>query len=246
MTSYALDLETLSASELIEWAISEFANRFAIVASFQRGGMVLLDMAARITSSVRVITLDTGRLPPETFAMIDLVERRYGVRIEILKPDPAETLAMVDKFGMDLFRESVAHRRLCCQVRKVRPFERALAGLDAFAVGLRRHQGETRESVPKAEQTDGRWKLSPLADWTGEQLLDYISRNDVPQHPLYAQGYTSIGCGPCTRATRPGEGERAGRWWWEDGAATECGMHFTPDGKVERTVDVLLREILSD
>lgn len=242
----ALDLETLPADELLGWAIRDFGDRFALVTSFQREGMVLIDMAARITPSVRVITLDTGRLPAETFDIIERVYERYRIRVEITLPDAGETARMVTKFGPNLFLESVGHRRLCCEIRKVRPLERALSGIDAFTVGLRRGQNESREFVPKAEFTDRRWKLSPLADWTAEQIRDYTRENNVPQHPLYARGYPSIGCGPCTRATHPGESDRAGRWWWEQGAATECGLHFSPDGRAERTVDVLLREILTD
>jgi phosphoadenosine phosphosulfate reductase len=245
MTAPAIELETLSAPELLAWAIREFGDRFALVTSFQREGMVLLDMAAKLAPSVRVITLDTGRLPPETFDIMERVYERYNIRVEITLPDAEETARMVTRFGPNLFLESVGHRRLCCEIRKVRPLGRALTGVEAYAVGLRRGQSESRGSVPKAEIIENRWKLSPLADWTAEQVTDYIREHNVPQHPLYARGYPSIGCGPCTRATHPGESERAGRWWWEQGAASECGLHFSPDGKVERTVDVLLREILT-
>ena len=246
MTTPSFDVETLSAADLVEWGIREFGDRFAIVTSFQREGMIVLDMAVRVSDSVRVMTLDTGRLPAETFDMIERVYQRYGVRVQTVLPDPDETGSMVSHFGPNLFVESVGHRRLCCEIRKVRPLERALAGIQAYAVGLRRAQSESRESIRKLEGAGGRWKLSPLADWSAEQVREYIRANDVPEHPLYARGYTSIGCAPCTRATRPGETERAGRWWWEQGVASECGLHFSPDGKVERTVDVLLREILTD
>jgi phosphoadenylyl-sulfate reductase (thioredoxin) len=244
MTSVQPD--SLSATELVTIAVREFGDRFAVITSFQREGMVVLDMAFRISPSVRVITLDTGRLPAETFDMMETVYQRYGVRVQTVMPDPAETSRMVRRYGPNLFLESVGHRRLCCEIRKVRPMARALEGIQAYAVGLRRGQSEARESVPKIEEAAGRWKLSPLADWTSDQVAAYIKENNVPQHPLYEQGYRSIGCAPCTRATGPDESERAGRWWWEQGVASECGLHFSPDGKVERTVDVLLREILSN
>jgi phosphoadenylyl-sulfate reductase (thioredoxin) len=172
------------------------------------------------------------------------VRERYPIRLEAVLPDPAEVESMVSRFGPNLFRDSVAHRQACCEIRKVRPLDRKLTSVDAYAVGLRREQNETRAGVQKSADTGGRKKLSPLADWSKDDVLGYIRAHDVPMHALYQRGYTSIGCAPCTRATEPGEGERAGRWWWEEGAASECGLHFRADGKMERSVDVLLREIL--
>lgn len=246
MTTQSIQAQTLSAQEILSWAIREFGDQFAVVTSFQREGMVVLDIAARISGSVRVITLDTGRLPAETYDMMELVYKRYGIRVQTILPDPVEASKMVRRHGPNLFLESVGHRRLCCEVRKVRPMARALENLQAYAVGLRWGQTAARDSVPRLEQVQGKWKLSPLVDWSSEQLANYIEENGVPEHPLYSRSYTSIGCAPCTRATLPGEGERAGRWWWEQGVDSECGLHFSPDGKVERTVDVLLREILTD
>jgi phosphoadenosine phosphosulfate reductase len=241
----AASLEELTAEELLEWAIATYGDRFAVVTSFQAEGMVLLDMAARVRPGVRVITIDTGRLPAETFDLMAAVRERYPIRLETVLPDPAEVESMVAKFGPNLFRDSVAHRRACCQIRKVRPLDRKLTGVHAYAVGLRREQNETRAAVRKVAEIDDKQKLSPLADWSKAEVAAYIREHEVPVHPLYERGYTSIGCGPCTRATQAGEGERAGRWWWETNAASECGLHFRADGKVERSVDVLVREILS-
>ncbi|MDZ4798926.1 MAG: phosphoadenylyl-sulfate reductase [Bryobacteraceae bacterium] len=238
--------EQLSAEGLIEWALQTWGSQFAVVTSFQAEGMVVLDMAVRRDPGVRVITLDTGRLPEETYAIVEAVRAKYGVRVEMVSPDRDEVERMVMRFGPNLFRETLAQRRLCCEVRKVRPLARKLAGIEAYAVGLRRGQGESRENIPKVADDRGRKKLSPLADWTREDVAEYTRRHGVPEHPLYARGYTSIGCGPCTRATQPGESERAGRWWWEQDGNSECGLHFTAEGRVERTVDVLLREILTD
>jgi thioredoxin-dependent adenylylsulfate APS reductase len=242
----AAALEELTAQELLQWALSSWGDRFAVVTSFQSEGMVLVDMAARLQPGVRVITLDTGRLPQETYDMMATVRERYPIRLETVLPEPAEVERMVSLHGPNLFRESVAHRRACCEIRKVRPLDRKLAGVDAYAVGLRRGQNDTRAGVPKVAESGGKQKLSPLADWSKAQIAEYIEANNVPVHPLYASGYTSIGCGPCTRATTAGEDERAGRWWWEQDAASECGLHFRADGTVERSVDVLVREILSD
>lgn len=207
--------------------------------------MVILDMAARISRDVRVLTLDTGRLPQETYAMIESVRERYGVTVEVVSPDAAEVESMVSQHGPNLFYQEPALRTLCCHIRKVRPLERKLRELDAWAVGLRRQQGETREGVPKVDLEATPVKLSPLADWTKEQVEEYLRRQDVPRHPLYEQGYASIGCAPCTRPVRPGEHDRAGRWWWEEESHKECGIHFGPNGKVRRTLDVLLEEVLS-
>jgi phosphoadenylyl-sulfate reductase (thioredoxin) len=238
-------LDTLSAPELLRWAIERFGSRFAITTSFQSEGMVLLDIAARISPNVRVITLDTGRLPEETYEIIEDVRGRYGVRVEVVAPDAAEIGPMVTRHGPNLFYESIAFRNLCCHFRKVRPLERKLAELDAWAVGLRRTQTQARESLTKAVKTDGRLKLSPLADWSSADVEEYTRKHAVPRHPLYTRGYTSIGCAPCTRAIRNGEAERAGRWWWEQDGQKECGIHYTPDGRVQRTLDVLVQEILT-
>ena len=224
--------------------MASFGNQLAVVTSFQYEGMVIVDMAARVSKDVRVITLDTGRLPAETYDMMELVRSRYGLKIEVVSPDAGEMETMVAQHGPNLFYESVALRRTCCHFRKVRPLNRKLAGFDAWLTGLRRSQSESRETVEKFSNENGRLKISPLADWSTENVRTYTIDNRVPTHPLYAKGYTSIGCAPCSRATEVGEHERAGRWWWETGAAKECGLHFTPKGKAVRQVDVLIREIL--
>jgi thioredoxin-dependent adenylylsulfate APS reductase len=227
-------LEALTAAEIIEWAIATYAERFAIATSFQKEDMVVVDLAARTGKPFRVFTLDTGRLPEETYGMIDVVRQRYGVVVEVVSPDPAEVDQLVARHGLNLFYQSVEFRHLCCDVRKVRPLERKLRELDAWAAGLRRQQSETRASVAKLAEVDGRLKINPLADWTGDRVEAYIREHDVPVHPLYARGYQSIGCAPCTRAVEAGEDPRAGRWWWEQDAAKECGIHFTPAGAIRR------------
>jgi len=234
----------LAPEEVLRWGISEFGPRFAVVTSFQKEGMVLVDMAARIDPTVRVITLETGRLPAETQEMMTTVEARYGITVERISPDPGEVERMTAAHGMDLFRKEVVLRKLCCNVRKVRTLDRFLTHFDAFSVGLRRSQADSRESVEQKSLIDGKWKLSPLAFWTAPQVDEYTRQNDVPVHPLYAQGYTSIGCEPCTRAVTSEEGERAGRWWWEVAGDKECGLHFTPEGKMVRELDVLISELV--
>jgi adenylyl-sulfate kinase len=226
--------EAASASEVLSWAIDTFGESFAIATSFQKEGMVIVDLASRISSAVRVFTLDTGRLPEETYQMMETVRQRYGITVETVSPDHAEVESLVTIHGPNLFYLSVPGRERCCEVRKVRPLERKLETLKAWAAGLRREQSETRAAVPKVERQQGRVKLNPVADWTAQQVEEYISRYHVPLHPLYARGYTSIGCAPCTRAVEPGESERAGRWWWEEDSKKECGIHFGADGSVRR------------
>ena len=237
-------LEQASASALLEWALGEYGSSLAIATAFQAEGMVILDIAASISPAVRVFTLDTGRLPEETYRMIETVRERYGVTVETVAPDTGEVEAMVSLHGPNLFYREVALRNLCCEVRKVRPLERKLRELKAWVAGLRRGQNESRADVRKIEEIEGKLKLSPLADWTAADVSEYIRKHDVPVHPLYAAGYRSIGCAPCTRAVAPGEDERAGRWWWELDGSKECGIHFTPEGKAERKLDVLLSVVL--
>jgi len=238
------NLEQATASEILSWAADNYGNGFAVSTSFQSEGMVIVDMVAKLVKHPRVITLDTGRLPAETYQMIETVRDRYGIRVETVYPDTSELESMVARHGPNLFYRETALRMLCCNIRKVRPLDRKLRELKAWAVGLRRSQNDSRADVLKVDLGAAPVKISPLADWTPEQVDDYIRQNDVPRHPLYGRGYTSIGCDPCTRAVEAGESERAGRWWWEQDADKECGIHFTADGRAQRTVDVLLEEVL--
>ena len=204
-------------------------ERVAIVASFQAESSVIIDMASQIRPDIRVLTLDTGRLPQETHDMIDRVRLRYGISVEVVAPDAAEVGRMVAAHGTNLFYESVELRRMCCDARKSRPLAGALRGYDAWITGLRREQSATRaqtQVVTVDSEHGGIAKIAPLAGWTKQQVWDYIREQELPYHSLYDRGYTSIGCAPCTRATAPGEGERAGRWWWEQDGVKECGLHW--------------------
>ena len=222
----------------------------AILTSFQREGVVIVDLVMRELANssapkIPILTIDTGRLPAATHRMIDAVEQRFGVSVERIRPDEAEVAAMVGAHGENLFYDSVPQRMLCCNVRKVRPLARRMATVAAYFAGLRREQGGERIGIEEIDRTRTQVKLSPLADWSASDVERYTLERNLPVHDLYDSGYTSIGCDPCTRATSVGEGERAGRWWWENDADKECGIHFTPDGRAERTVDVLLRDLLT-
>src|SRR5580693_8595949 len=240
-------LEPVAASrEIIYAAIREFGASLAVLSSFQREDVIVSDLVLKTAPSTRILTLDTGRVPPSTNQIIAEIESRYSITVERIVPDPHEVEAMVALHGLDLFRDSVPNRMLCCDIRKSRPLARGLSGLAAFFTGLRRAQAKSRASIETFDRSSTQVKISPLADWTTEDVVRYTREHDLPEHPLYAAGYTSIGCDPCTRPVVSGEDERAGRWWWESPEAVkECGLHFSADGRAERTVDVLLREVLS-
>ncbi len=213
---------------LMRWAYENY-SQVAIVASFQAESSVIIDIASRIRRDFRVITLDTGRLPQETHDMVDRVRERYGIEVEVVTPDPDEVRQMVAARGGNLFYASVENRRLCCEVRKSRPLQRALRGFDAWVTGIRRDQTATRaatKAIAVDEDHGGITKVAPLVDWSKAQVWDYIREHDVAYHSLYERGYTSIGCAPCTRATTAGEDDRAGRWWWEQDEVKECGLHW--------------------
>ncbi len=240
----AVEFDDQPPEALLRWAFERFGERIALCTSFQAEGMVLLDMAWRIEPKVRVFTIDTGRLHQETYDLMDAVRAKHGVAIEVYTPEADETEAMTRAHGVNLFYRAVPLRLLCCQVRKVRPLRRVLNGLNAWITGLRRETWASRADIRKIEldhDHGGIAKLSPLADWTHEEVWDYLRVYKVPVHPLYQQGYTSIGCAPCTRRTAPGEDLRAGRWWWETNAPKECGMHCTIEtGGFEHELEVLL------
>jgi thioredoxin-dependent adenylylsulfate APS reductase len=228
MTAFT-DLEKTSA-EILAWTYHTH-QRVALVASFQKESGVLIDMATRVVDVADVITLDTGRLPEETHEVMDAFRARYRIRLHVIAPDSDEVEAMTSEHGTRLFRESVALRQRCCDVRKARPLARALRDYDAWITGLRRGQTAQRASTPVAAEDAGHGgitKVAPLAAWSAQDVDRYLDQHQVPRHPLYARGYTSIGCAPCTRATAPGEDERAGRWWWERDGVKECGLHHSP------------------
>jgi thioredoxin-dependent adenylylsulfate APS reductase len=229
------DLEQCDARGVLVTALGSIgASRLPLVTAFQPEGVVLLHMLTTLVHRPRVITLDTGRLPAETYDLIDRVRDRFGVRVEVILPDPADVEPMVRERGVNLFRRSPEDRMRCCEVRKVLPLRRALATEGGWITGLRRDQTPGRRSTPRIARdlaNNGIWKVAPLVDWTSERVWDYIREHDLPSNALHDAGYQSIGCAPCTRAVAPGEDERSGRWWWEsDGGARECGLHLVPAG----------------
>ena len=232
---------------LLEWALERFSPEIALSTAFQIDGVALLDMAYELDSELKVFTVDTGRLPEETFELIEQLRERYpGLELELLSPKAEHVRRMVGKHGPNLFYRQVEHRLLCCNVRKVQPLTRHLASLDAWITGLRRDQWASRTDIRKIEIDHDHGaivKLNPLAEWSEEEVWDYVRANGVPTHPLYERGYTSIGCAPCTRAIEPGEASRAGRWWWEENAPKECGIHCAIEtGGLEHELRTILGE----
>jgi phosphoadenosine phosphosulfate reductase len=179
---------------------------------------------------IDVVTLDTGRLFAQTYEVWSATEARYGARIRALYPERGAVEAFVAQHGIDGFRSSIAARQTCCGVRKVEPLGRALAGASGWITGMRAEQSWERATAPYAalDAARGLIKVNPLVDWPRERVVAYVHAHAIPYNPLHDQDFLSIGCAPCTRAVRPGEGERAGRWWWEEDAKKECGLHVKP------------------
>jgi len=216
------------AEEILAWADAEYGNSAAIASSFGVEDVVLIDLASRHAPRLGVFTLDTGRLPPETYDAMEQVRRRYGIRIETYFPDRAAVEALENEKGFFSFRRSVEERKECCAIRKLEPLSRALKGKKAWVTGLRREQSVTRADVEVVEVDQahgGIVKLNPLAGWTEAQVWRYARDRSLPVNALHERGYPSIGCAPCTRAVAPGEDVRAGRWWWESPEHKECGLH---------------------
>ncbi len=243
----SIGFEGQEPQDLLEWALDRFAPRIAVSTAFQADGVALIDMVYELDPAIEIFSVDTGRLPGETFELIERLRDRYpGLNLQLVAPDARQIQAMVARHGPNLFYRQVEKRLLCCNVRKVQPLTAHLAGLDAWITGLRRDQWATRTDIRKVEIDHDHGaivKLNPLAEWTEEEVWDYIRERAVPYHSLYDHGYTSIGCAPCTRALAPGEQSRDGRWWWEENAPKECGIHCAVEtGGLEHELRALIGE----
>lgn len=231
-------MEDKSAMEVLKWAINAYAPKIALASSFGAEDVILIDMMVKINKEkAKIFTLDTGRLNQETYDVMDAIRKKYDIQIEVYFPEQRETEEMVKIKGMNLMYESVENRKLCCEIRKVHPLNRALSNLDGWITGLRREQAITRANIYKLEIDSSHGnivKINPLADWTNEMIWDYIHKNNVPYNKLHDSGYPSIGCEPCTRAVHRGEDPRAGRWWWENATQKECGLHWDPTKKYQK------------
>ena len=235
-----VDFESLSAEEILFWAGAKFPGRAVISTSFQYTGVALIHMATSMGIGLRVATVDTLRLQPETYSFIKQIEDRYQCGVEVYQPEPEQVESMIARFGEYLFFDSMEKQKHCCKVRKTRPHDRLVKTMDCWISGMRRDQSDhRRDHAPKAtvvpEYGTRRkiFKLNPMADWSEERLLQYIETHRIPTHPLYDRGYQSIGCIICSTPTLPGEDKRAGRWRWFNlkdrpvwDHKKECGLHY--------------------
>ena len=233
MTALVAATEATLARIAAEYAPAVFASSLAAE------DMVLTDMILKAGLPIGIFSLDTGRLHPETLAVLDQVKDKYGYDIALYRPQTEAVDAYVAANGLNAFYDSIEMRRECCRIRKVEPLGRALAGSKAWVTGQRRAQSATRAElhVQEDDAAHNMVKFNPLADWSEQDVWNYLRDNGVPYNALHDQGYPSIGCAPCTRAIEPGEDVRAGRWWWENPDSKECGLHMV-DGKLIRIKSV--------
>lgn len=217
----------LDELELIQAFQAEYKGEIALSSSLSLEDQVLTHMLISADPDAKIFTLDTGRLFTETYDLIARTNARYRTHLEVFFPDFTAVEPMVRERGINLFYDSVENRKLCCQVRKVEPLQRAFSGLKVWICGLRREQSVTRAHLQRIEwdSANRMIKLNPLIEWTEQQVWDYIRLHNIPYNPLHDKGFPSIGCQPCTRSVEPGEDVRAGRWWWENPDTRECGLH---------------------
>jgi len=211
---------------LLRRAVAEF-GRVVYASSLGAEAMVLTDLVCTQVPEIDIFSIDTGRLPEETLALLERLERRYQRRLSVYYPDAQAVERLVHDHGINGFYNSLGARLSCCQIRKVEPFRRAISGYRAWVTGVRHEQSDLRA---RAQPIDhdlqyGLEKISPLLDWTDGDIWTYIRAQQLYYNPMHDRGYSSIGCAPCSRATAPGESQRAGRWWWEQSESRECGLH---------------------
>jgi len=235
------ELKGADALQVLRW-VEQNIERPVFASSLGQEDQVLLHLIASNSLSIPAFTLDTGRLFPETYDLIAETEKRLGVKIRVVFPDTAEVEAMVAEEGINLFFKGIAQRKRCCQVRKINPLRRVLQQSGGWVCGLRQEQSVTRSGLHVIEwdEANGNPKINPLAGWSLEQVTDYLKEHGVPHNPLHDRGFVSIGCACCTRAVKPGEDVRAGRWWWETPEQKECGLHLV-NGKFVRSRDLEAR-----
>lgn len=214
--------------DALKWALDNLHPKVAKASSFGAEDSVIIDMMIKINPNSRFFTLDTGRLNQETYDVMDKLSKKYSINFEVMFPDADEVKEMVKAKGINLFYDSIENRRLCCGIRKVHPLRKMLLTLDGWITGIRRDQTSTRENASMIEideKYNNILKINPLLEWNFDQVWDYIKQNKIPYNKLLDNGYPSIGCEPCTRPIKLGEGLREGRWWWESDEQKECGLH---------------------
>jgi phosphoadenosine phosphosulfate reductase len=220
-------LEGKTPEEILAFFLAEYNGKIALSSSLGIEDQLLTDLVVKIDKQTRIFTLDTGRLFPETYSLIDKTNMKYNIQLEVFFPKHEAVEAMVKKEGINLFYAGIDQRKQCCNVRKMEPLKRAFQGLDVWICGLRREQSITRKDMQLVEWDENNQliKLNPLINFTEQEVWDSIKANNVPYNKLHDKGFPSIGCQPCTRAIEAGEDVRAGRWWWENPEHKECGLH---------------------
>jgi phosphoadenosine phosphosulfate reductase len=220
-------LEKSTPEEALKFFLQEYKHRIALASSMGAEDQVLTHMIHAIDPEVRIFTLDTGRLFPQTYDLIDATNKFFNISIEVFFPQAASVETMVAKKGINLFYDSIENRKECCHVRKLEPLKRAFNNLDAWVCGLRKDQSITRfySKMVEWDEGNGLIKINPLINWSEKQVWAYIKEHQIPYNKLHDTGFPSIGCQPCTRAVNPGEDIRGGRWWWEQPEQKECGLH---------------------
>lgn len=216
-----------SPVEVIAYFLDKYQDKIALSSSLGAEDQVLTQMVTSVQPDAKIFTLDTGRLFPETYELIDRTSKKYKTNIEVYFPQSEAVQNMVTEKGINLFFDSIENRKECCGVRKLEPLKRAFAGLDAWICGLRADQSVTRSDIQVIEWDENNdiLKINPLANWSEQDVWDYVDEKGIPVNPLHKKGFPSIGCQPCTRAIMPGEDIRAGRWYWENPETKECGLH---------------------
>jgi len=222
------EFDNKSANEVLKFASNNFKGKIALASSFGAEDVVLIDLVSKIGPTTAIFTIDTGRLNEETYEVMEEIRKKYGIKIKIYFPKKENVEKLEREKGFFSFRESIENRKECCNIRKVEPLKRALSGFKAWITGLRKEQIVTRRDIHKIEIDEANKiiKFNPLADWTYNQVWDYIKKNKIPYNKLHNKNFPSIGCEPCTRAIKKGEDLRAGRWWWEQPEQKECGLHI--------------------
>ncbi|RXK12804.1 phosphoadenylyl-sulfate reductase [Halarcobacter mediterraneus] len=221
------ELQNLSAEDIIKYFLKEYKQDAALSSSLGAEDQVLTDMILKVDKDANIFTLDTGRLHPETYDVMDATNLKYGVKLNVFFPLNEKVEELYQKQGINGHFESIDNRKNCCNIRKMEPLKRALKPLKVWITGLRATQSVTRTSMSVVEYDENFEviKVNPLINWSEEDVWNYIKQNNVPYNKLHDQGYPSIGCAPCTRPVKAGEDIRAGRWWWENPEHKECGLH---------------------
>ena len=225
-------LRGFTAQQILSYFINEYEGKVALGTSLGAEDQVLTDMIAKIDPRTKIFTLDTGRVFPETYKVLQETNEKYAINVKVYFPNAERVERLVSQHGINLFYKSVENRKICCQVRKIEPLKRAMKDVDVWITGIRRDQSITRilTEVVEYDHINHKIKINPLLDWSEEDIWDYIKQQQVPYNKLHDRGFPSIGCEPCTRAIESHADVRAGRWWWEAPEQKECGLHQKSNG----------------